>query len=140
MVLNIGDTERIAVAVVIPANATLKTFDWKSSNEKVASVSQTGEVKGVSAGTAVIMVTAKDGSGVTGSCTVTVKKKETVTPTPTPNPESRRPRNLRSKADDRETNNRRTKEDGQTGKGQDPGSNQKDRPGQGTDLKGNGYT
>lgn len=87
VVLNIGDTERIAVAVVIPANATLKTFDWKSSNEKVASVSQTGEVKGVSAGTAVIMVTAKDGSGVTGSCTVTVKKKETVTPTPTPNPE-----------------------------------------------------
>ena len=87
VVLNIGDTERIAVAAVIPANAPLKTFDWKSSNEKVASVSQTGEVKGVSAGTAVIMVTAKDGSGVTGSCTVTVKKKETVTPTPTPNPE-----------------------------------------------------
>lgn len=87
VVLSIGDTERIAVAAVIPANATLKTFDWKSSNEKVASVSQTGEVKGVSAGTAVIMVTAKDGSGVTGSCTVTVKKKETVTPTPTPNPE-----------------------------------------------------
>lgn len=84
VVLNIGDTERIAVAAVIPANATLKTFDWKSSNEKVASVSQTGEVKGVSAGTAVITVTAKDGSGVTGSCTVTVKKKETVTPTPNP--------------------------------------------------------
>lgn len=86
VVLNIGDTERIAVAAVIPANATLKTFDWKSSNEKVASVSQTGEVKGVSAGTAVITVTAKDGSGVTGSCNVTVKK-ETVTPKPTPNPE-----------------------------------------------------
>lgn len=86
VVLNIGDTERIAVAAVIPANATRKTFDWKSSNEKVASVSQTGEVKGVSAGTAVITVTAKDGSGVAGSCTVTVKK-ETVTPTPTPNPE-----------------------------------------------------
>lgn len=86
VVLNIGDTERIAVAAVIPANATRKTFDWKSSNEKVASVSQTGEVKGVSAGTAVITVTAKDGSGVTGSCNVTVKK-ETVTPTPTPNPE-----------------------------------------------------
>lgn len=87
VVLNIGDTERIAVAAVIPANATLKTFDWKSSNEKVASVSQTGEVKGISAGTAIITVTAKDGSGVTGFCTVTVKKKETVTPTPTPNPE-----------------------------------------------------
>lgn len=84
VILNIGDTERIAVAAVIPANATLKTFDWKSSNEKVASVSQTGEVKGVSAGTAVITVTAKDGSSVTGSCTVTVKKKETVTPTPNP--------------------------------------------------------
>ena len=84
VVLNIGDTERIAVAAVIPANATLKTFDWKSSNEKVASVSQTGEVKGVSAGTAVITVTAKDESGVTGSCTVTIKKKETVTPTPNP--------------------------------------------------------
>ena len=84
VVLNIGDTERIAVAAVIPANATLKTFDWKSSNEKVASVSQTGEVKGVSAGTAVITVTAKDGSGVTGSCTVTIKKKEIVTPTPNP--------------------------------------------------------
>lgn len=91
VVLNIGDTERIAVAAVIPANATLKTFDWKSSNEKVASVSQTGEVKGVSAGTAVIMVTAKDGSGVTGSCTVTVKKKETVTPTPTPTPNPEKP-------------------------------------------------
>ena len=87
VVLYIGDTERIAVAAVIPSNATLKTFDWKSSNEKVASVSQTGEVKGVSAGTAVITATAKDGSGVTGSCPVTVKKKETVTPTPTPNPE-----------------------------------------------------
>lgn len=84
VVLNIGDTERIAVAAVIPANATLKTFDWKSSNEKVASVSQTGEVKGVSAGTAIITVTAKDESGVTGSCTVTIKKKETVTPTPNP--------------------------------------------------------
>lgn len=84
VVLNIGDTERIAVAAVIPANATRKTFDWKSSNEKVASVSQTGEVKGVSAGTAVITVTAKDESGVTGSCTVTIKKKETVTPTPNP--------------------------------------------------------
>ena len=87
VVLNIGDTERIAVAAVIPANATLKTFDWKSSNEKVANVSQTGEVKGVSAGTAVVTVTAKDGSGVTGSCIVTVKKKETVTPKPIPNPE-----------------------------------------------------
>ncbi len=59
-------------AAIVPTTASRKSVTWKSSNTKVASVSSSGVVTGKSAGTAVITCTAKDGSGITASCTVTV--------------------------------------------------------------------
>lgn len=61
-------------ATVSPTNATIKDIEWSSSNNAVAIVDYTGGITGVSAGTAKIIATAADGSGVIGTCRVTVKK------------------------------------------------------------------
>ena len=58
---------------VTPDAASNKAVVWKSSNTKVATVTQKGVVKGVKAGTAKITVTAKDGSGKKATCKITVK-------------------------------------------------------------------
>ena len=58
-------------AEVSPSNATNKSITWHSSNTSVATVSQSGVVKGVSEGTSVISVVTADG-GFTDTCTVTV--------------------------------------------------------------------
>lgn len=60
-------------ASVIPADATKKGLSYTSSDESVAKASN-GAVTGVSAGTAEITVTTKDG-GFTDTCTVTVFEK-----------------------------------------------------------------
>ena len=60
------------VATVLPDNATDKSVSWSSSDESVATVSSTGIVTGVAAGSAVITVTTSDG-GKTATCSVTVK-------------------------------------------------------------------
>ncbi len=57
-------------ASVSPSNATEKGMSWTSSNAAVATVAS-GQVTGVSLGTAVITVTTTDGKK-TASCTVTV--------------------------------------------------------------------
>lgn len=57
-------------ATVTPNNAVNKTVTWSSSNASVATVSETGLVKAVKNGTAVI--TAKTSNGLTAQCTVTV--------------------------------------------------------------------
>ncbi|WP_095173945.1 MULTISPECIES: Ig-like domain-containing protein [Blautia] len=54
-----------------PGNAT-DTLKWSSSNTKSASVSSSGVVKGISAGTSTITV--KTSSGKTATCKVTVKE------------------------------------------------------------------
>jgi len=59
-------------ATVLPANASNKALTWTSSNPAVAEVSETGYVSALQAGTAVITARATDGSGVTGSYTLTV--------------------------------------------------------------------
>ncbi len=59
-------------ATIKPENAEDKTINWSSSNNNVATVSETGLVTAVSMGTATIAVTANDGSGKTASCVVTV--------------------------------------------------------------------
>ncbi len=58
-----------------PSNAVIRTIAWKSSNSKVATVSN-GVVKGKKKGTAKITCTITDIAGVTKSktCKVTVKK------------------------------------------------------------------
>ena len=78
----VGESKAIT-ATVKPDDATNKALTWKSSDETVATVDATGKVTGVKIGTATITATARDGSGVSGSCTVTVLspvKKVTVEP------------------------------------------------------------
>ena len=65
-----GDTEQLT-ETVLPSNATDKSVSWSSSNTSVATVSSTGLVTAVSAGSATITVTTTDG-GYTASCAVTV--------------------------------------------------------------------
>ena len=57
---------------VKPADATNQDVTWQSSNTSIATVSADGTVTAISAGTATITATAKDGSGVSASCTLTV--------------------------------------------------------------------
>lgn len=59
-------------ATVTPETGIYSGVTWKSNNEKVAAVSATGLVTAVSKGSAVITATAKDGSGLKASKTVTV--------------------------------------------------------------------
>ncbi len=47
-------------AKVLPANATNKNVTWKSSNPSIATVTKTGTVKGIKAGTVTITATAGD--------------------------------------------------------------------------------
>ncbi len=69
--LTVGGTDTLT-ASVLPADATDKSVTWSSSAPGVATVSQTGLVTGVSAGTATITATTADGS-LKASCAVTVK-------------------------------------------------------------------
>ena len=75
--INQGATFQLA-AWPQPTNATNRTVTWSSSNTAVATVSSTGLVKGVKAGTATITVKTNDG-GFTQKCTITVKANVPVT-------------------------------------------------------------
>ena len=57
---------------VMPGNATEKSVSWASSDDKVAKVSQKGEVTAVGTGRAQVTATTKDGSKLTAACNVTV--------------------------------------------------------------------
>ncbi len=64
-------------AEVLPADASNPALTWKSSNEKVAVVSEDGTVQALAKGSATITCTAADGSGKKASCRVTVSEAET---------------------------------------------------------------
>lgn len=68
-----GDTEEL-MATVMPENATDKGIEWKSSDESVATVSQTGLVTALKEGSSAITVITNDG-GFKATCEVTVNKK-----------------------------------------------------------------
>ena len=72
--LNVGEKATLT-ATVHPLNATNKAVTWSSNDSAVASVSSSGVVTAIAAGTAIITVTTKDGSK-TAKCTVTVVSPE----------------------------------------------------------------
>ncbi|MBO4902181.1 MAG: Ig-like domain-containing protein [Lachnospiraceae bacterium] len=66
-----------AKAVVEPDNANNKAVTWSSSDTKIATVDKnSGAIKGIAAGKAVITATAADGSNTTGSVEITVTEKK----------------------------------------------------------------
>ncbi|MCM1112450.1 MAG: Ig-like domain-containing protein [Muribaculum sp.] len=71
LVMEGGDTYTLT-ATVNPDTAYNKDVTWSSSDESVATVSETGVVTALQKGTATIAATAQDGSGVSGTCRVTV--------------------------------------------------------------------
>jgi uncharacterized protein YjdB len=60
-------------ASITPSSATNLDVTWKSSNEKVATVSKNGEITGITGGTAVITCTTVDG-GFAATCVVIVRE------------------------------------------------------------------
>ncbi|OBZ10277.1 Ig-like domain-containing protein [Bacillus sp. FJAT-26390] len=83
-------------ATVAPAHATDKSIEWSIENGTgTATISKSGVLTGVSAGTVTVKATAADGSAVYGTKTVEVKVSSgsgddhgnpTLTPAPTPAP------------------------------------------------------
>ncbi len=71
LTLDIGKTASLT-ATVAPSNATNQNVTWISSNKSVATVSSSGVVTAVKAGTATITALAADGSGYNATCEVTV--------------------------------------------------------------------
>ena len=72
--LQLGSTQTLTYNVS-PTNVYNKKVTFKSSNEKIATVTSDGTVTAVSYGTAVITCTAKDGSSKISSCTIKVVPK-----------------------------------------------------------------
>lgn len=70
MYVNQGKT-RTLVATLVPSDTTNKKVTWSSSNPAVATVNQSGVVKGIKVGSTTITVTTADG-GFTASCNVVV--------------------------------------------------------------------
>lgn len=69
--IKIGGTLQLS-ASLMPASATDTTVTWKTSNKKVATVTDTGVVTGKKNGTCTITATASN--GMTATCKVTVSK------------------------------------------------------------------
>ncbi|PJJ62443.1 alpha-amylase, partial [Pseudoscardovia suis] len=67
--LTVGGSKQLS-ATVAPSNATDKTVTWKSSDTSVATVSSTGLVKAVKAGTATITASSSNGKTATAKVTV----------------------------------------------------------------------
>ncbi|MDE7412552.1 MAG: Ig-like domain-containing protein [Muribaculaceae bacterium] len=69
--LNVGDVATVW-AEVLPENTTNKGVKWSSSDDKVASVDQRGDVKALSEGLAMITAMTLDGTYLSASCQVVV--------------------------------------------------------------------
>lgn len=70
MTLKVGGSIN-AIVTVSPSNARNKTLKWSSDNEEVASVSQTGRIRGVSEGAANITVESVNGKKLTFAVEIT---------------------------------------------------------------------
>lgn len=65
-------------ATVEPSNASIKTLKWESSNTKVLTVNKNGKVTAKGLGSAVVTVSATDGSGVKINHNVSVNVSDTM--------------------------------------------------------------
>lgn len=70
LTLDIGETEKLT-ATITPENATNKTIIWSSSDDKIASVDETGKVVAHTEGKVTIIASLHD-SKLTAFCDVTV--------------------------------------------------------------------
>ena len=69
--LPVGNSQKLK-KTVLPATGSYKGVKWTTSNKKVATVSSSGVVKAVAAGTATIKATSVEGSAKSASCKVKV--------------------------------------------------------------------
>lgn len=74
--MKVGEAQLLKLTVM-PENASNAEVTWESDHPEIVSVTQKGKAEAKAAGTAVITATAKDGSGVSGSISITVEQ-ETV--------------------------------------------------------------
>lgn len=71
--LSLKEGSKVAlVATVAPENATDKSVKWSSSDESVATVSETGEVTAIKEGVATLTVTSVADASLKAACEVTV--------------------------------------------------------------------
>lgn len=70
--------ETVTLEPTVTPNGATSTLTWSSSDTSIATVSSTGDVTGISAGTAVITVTTQN--GLSATCKVTIE--DTVLPDP----------------------------------------------------------
>ncbi|MDO3408345.1 Ig-like domain-containing protein [Saccharibacillus sp. CPCC 101409] len=71
--VNVSETLQLEAAVN-PNDATDSTVTWSVYDPQFASIDQNGLLTGIKAGTVTVTATAKDGSGKSGTYTVTVKQ------------------------------------------------------------------
>lgn len=83
-----GDIEKIIVGnkaqasvEVLPEDATIKDIVWSTSDEKVITINNEGEITAVGKGEAKVIATSKDGSNIIGERMITVIEKDLVKPT-----------------------------------------------------------
>ena len=70
------DTSVQLYADILPLNATNKALRWSVDNSSVLHISDNGYIYAAGKGIATVTATARDGSGVTGSLTITVTEEE----------------------------------------------------------------
>ena len=71
LILSVGHEKQLT-ATIQPLSATIKKLNWSSSDKKVATVDENGNIKAVSVGKATITAMATDGSNVSATCSVEV--------------------------------------------------------------------
>ena len=77
--LTIGETATNTITVT-PTNATNKEVIWSTSDSKVATVDENGNVTAKAVGTATIFVISRDNNNISATYTLTVKAKEEAKP------------------------------------------------------------
>lgn len=70
--LKIGDPDLKLEAAVLPENATIKDIQWTSSNSKIATVDEEGNVHAVSPGKVIITASSKQDGTKRSTCTITI--------------------------------------------------------------------